>query len=136
MKTKILILTMCVLAVFTFANCENDSNNGKQKNNPLIGVWVETFPCNACNNVFTITENEIRQQYPWDETPNISTYEWVTENSIRVTRLWTDIACEKITTNTVVVHSDGSITIEKFYISDEDVYPSGFTDVTLIRKED
>jgi hypothetical protein len=127
MKSKILIITMSMLVSFSFANCDEK----EEHTNPLVGIWVEKTPCNECC-VYTITENEIHQKYTSDETLYVSTYEWITADSIRVKRLWLD---NLITTNKIIFYSNDSILIKNFTMTVAAVYPPQFIDVTLIRKE-
>ena len=63
MKTKILILTMCVLAVFTFANCEKDDK--KAPENVLVSCNPQTEFVREETNVETVILTEWPKPPVW-----------------------------------------------------------------------
>jgi len=80
MKSKILILTMCVFAVVTFANCDKDDK--KTSENVLLSCDPQTEFIGERNNIETVIVKlnpEIGAQWPYPSSIVIFQMPWDTE---------------------------------------------------------
>jgi hypothetical protein len=111
--------------------CYNDNGS----TNPLIGAWREIYPCRDCS-LLTFSDNDtIYHLFPDDNSIVKLTYHVISEDSIQIERLQereTNQYTRK-TKNKIVFYDDGSILIEKFYVTDATIFPPMFHNIKLLK---
>jgi hypothetical protein len=131
-KTKKLILTIVTILIGLFlAGC---IKNEPKPGNNIVGEWYQP---NIDGVIYNITENEI-QEIVVNQNNDIystSNYKWLYDDSLEIIHNVNSYAyLYKYTTrNKVIFHTNDTIFIDKYFLSDAAVVPQEYSSITLVR---
>lgn len=136
------LLFIILLSIF-WTYCSKDENNphenGQQDNSnsilkqKLIGSWLEYAPCDSCYILTFETNDTIVQLNTSNDKKVYYTYEILSDDSIRVTRLWEILPDIKTTEHKInFIHND-TIELVQFFAVSYGI--TGFEDVKLYKTE-
>lgn len=127
MKTINLLKILGILIIGI--SCSKDEPEEITLRDKLIGNWIEVLPCDSCN-TFTFTEDDtIFQKNNLDNNILTSSYQFITNDSIIVTRNWEIEESKKTSKHKLNFYTNDTLEIKQFLPVDYGI--TGFEDIKL-----
>ncbi len=139
MKTIKLLFLILSSSVWTCCSKEETETpeNGKQDTtdftvkSKLIGIWVEFHPCDSCF-VLTFESNDTIVQLNTSSDEELHyAYEILSDDSIKVTRLWDILSEVKTTEHKINFINNDTLELIQFFAVSYGI--TGFEDVKLYK---
>lgn len=120
----------CLPVIFLLVvGCSDSLSQEQRIAQNLLGKWLEISPCESCSTLTFSSNDTIYLSYEFDPTVYKIHYQIISDDSIKVTRMWDIEQSKKTTTNKVNFLEENGLFLEQFMAVDAGV--TGFQNITL-----